>query len=66
MSSQIKLCTAERADLIQVHDHCPERPYVELEVPQDAKSVIAVSFTAISRDQGQSPPIPLSKQLIRI
>lgn len=50
--SEIKKCSARRADLIQVHDHCPERPYLELEVPKDAKEVVAVSFTAVSRDQG--------------
>ncbi|CAM1508928.1 Fc.00g026670.m01.CDS01 [Cosmosporella sp. VM-42] len=52
MSSEIKVCSAKRTELIQVHDHCPDRPYVELEIPQDAKSVVAVSFTTISRDQG--------------
>ncbi|KAF4980028.1 hypothetical protein FZEAL_3890 [Fusarium zealandicum] len=34
------------------HDHCPERPYVELEVPQDARRIVAVSFSAVAHDQG--------------
>jgi hypothetical protein len=54
MTSDNKECFVERKDCIQVHDHCPEQPYVELEVPQDAKRVIAVSFGAISRDQGKN------------
>ncbi|KAF4339634.1 heterokaryon incompatibility (het-6OR allele) [Fusarium beomiforme] len=52
MTSTIKTCSAERKDAIQVHDHCPEQAYVELEVPQDAKRVTAVTFGGISRDQG--------------
>ncbi|KAF4424738.1 hypothetical protein F53441_14220 [Fusarium austroafricanum] len=48
----IKQHSVERKDAIQVHDHCPERPYVELEVPQDAKRVTAVTFSGTSRDQG--------------
>lgn len=53
MASEMKTCFVERKDAIQVHDHCPERPYVELEVPQDAKRVTAVTFGGTSRDQGQ-------------
>ncbi|EKJ74980.1 hypothetical protein NXS19_008494 [Fusarium pseudograminearum] len=52
MTSTNKECFVERKDLIQVHDHCPEQPYVELEIPHDAKRVIAVSFGGLSRDQG--------------
>ncbi|KAM0208638.1 hypothetical protein ACHAQI_006841 [Fusarium lateritium] len=52
MTTIAKECFAERKDAIQVHDHCPEQPYVELEVPQDAKRVTAVTFEGISRDQG--------------
>ncbi|GKU19368.1 unnamed protein product, partial [Fusarium langsethiae] len=52
MISTNKESFVERKDLIQVHDSCPEQPYVELEVPQDAKRVIAVSFGGLSRDQG--------------
>ncbi|KAJ3549234.1 hypothetical protein NM208_g611 [Fusarium decemcellulare] len=52
MSSAIKECFAEHKELLQVHDHCPERPYVELQVPQDSKRVVAVSFTAVAHDQG--------------
>ncbi|CAH0027674.1 unnamed protein product [Clonostachys rhizophaga] len=45
-------CSASRAHPIQVHDHCPDRPYIELRVPSDARSVEAVTFTAVSHDQG--------------
>lgn len=54
MGSNIRECHIERSDLIQVHDHCPDRPYIELRVPDDAKAVAAVTFTTISRDQGGS------------
>ncbi|KAF5969542.1 heterokaryon incompatibility (het-6OR allele) [Fusarium coicis] len=53
MTTEMKTCFVERKDAIQVHDHCPERPYVELEVPQDAKRVDAVTFAGTSRDQGK-------------
>jgi hypothetical protein len=53
MTTEMKTCFVERKDAIQVHDHCPERPYVELEVPQDAKRVHAVTFAGTSRDQGK-------------
>ncbi|KAG5811104.1 hypothetical protein H9Q74_006174 [Fusarium xylarioides] len=52
MAAEMKISYVERKDAIQVHDHCPERPYVELEVPQDAKRVTAVTFAGTSRDQG--------------
>ena len=54
MTSTNKECSVERRDCIQVHDHCPEQPYVELEVPQDAKRVTSVTFGGISRDQGKN------------
>lgn len=54
MNATIKECVAEHKELLQVHDHCPERAYVEVQVPADAKKVVAVSFTAVSRDQGNS------------
>ncbi|KAL6912771.1 hypothetical protein FSST1_010531 [Fusarium sambucinum] len=52
MTSINKESFVERKDLVQVHDHCPEQPYIELEIPQDAKRIIAVSFGGLSRDQG--------------
>jgi hypothetical protein len=42
-------------DLIQVHEHCPQRAYVELMVPPDFGTVTAVYFTTVSRDQGGHP-----------
>lgn len=53
MSATIKECVAEHKELLQIHDHCPERAYVEVQVPADARKVVAVNFTAISRDQGK-------------
>ncbi|CAM1503623.1 Fc.00g012140.m01.CDS01 [Cosmosporella sp. VM-42] len=52
MENHLKKQVAKRCQLIQVHDHCPERPYIELKVPEDAKAVVAISFMALSRDQG--------------
>jgi hypothetical protein len=42
-----------RAHMTAVHDHCPDRAYIELEVPQDAAEVVSVTFTSVSRDQGE-------------
>ncbi|EEU43137.1 uncharacterized protein NECHADRAFT_83581 [Fusarium vanettenii 77-13-4] len=52
MDAVIQECVAEHKELLQVHDHCPERAYVEVQVPADAKKVVAVTFTAVSHDQG--------------
>ncbi|KAI1123255.1 heterokaryon incompatibility protein-domain-containing protein [Nemania abortiva] len=41
-----------RQSLVEVYEHCPQRPYVELTVPPYSKAVTAVSFTTLSRDQG--------------
>jgi len=41
-----------RSDIVQVYEHCPRRPYVELAVPQDALTVSSVLFTTEARDQG--------------
>lgn len=54
MSATIKECVAEHKELLQVHDHCPERAYVEVQVPADAKKVVVVNFTAVSHDQGDT------------
>lgn len=49
---ETKEISARRADLIQVHDHCVEQPYVELLIPQDCHTVTEVVFTAVAKDQG--------------
>ncbi|KAK0651079.1 heterokaryon incompatibility protein-domain-containing protein [Cercophora newfieldiana] len=41
-----------RESLIQVYEHCPRRPYLELVVPPDCAEVTAAVFTTVSRDQG--------------
>lgn len=53
MDPIIQECTAEHKELLQIHDHCPERAYVEVQVPADAKKVVAVTFIAVSHDQGK-------------
>lgn len=60
MDAVIQECVAEHKELLQVHDHCPERAYVEVQVPADAKKVVAVTFTAVSHDQGKPECILLS------
>ncbi|GAP84250.1 putative heterokaryon incompatibility protein [Rosellinia necatrix] len=45
-------CTSTRHNLVHVYEHCPQRPYVELKLPQDVQCVTAVSFITVSRDQG--------------
>ncbi|KPM42173.1 hypothetical protein AK830_g4379 [Neonectria ditissima] len=60
MAHEIREHTAKRVDLIQVHEHCPHLPYVELEVPEEAKRVVRVTFTTLSRDQGWADQKDLS------
>ncbi|KAJ8129896.1 hypothetical protein O1611_g3738 [Lasiodiplodia mahajangana] len=52
MSSTIKEYISTSSELRQVQDHCPERPYVELTIPNDARRILSVIFTTVSRDQG--------------
>ena len=48
-----KSVCATSAGLVVVSRHCPERPYVELRVPEKFKSIIAIIFTISSHDQGE-------------
>ncbi|KAI0107807.1 heterokaryon incompatibility protein-domain-containing protein [Nemania sp. FL0031] len=52
MPSIIKEHISTCTELHQVQDHCPERPYVELMIPRDARNIVSVTFTTVSRDQG--------------
>lgn len=58
--ADVKKHHVHRARMTAVHDHCPDRAYIELEVPQDAAEVVSVTFTSVSRDQGEGdrPPLP--------
>ena len=51
-ASRVKRLVAERDGLVVVHQHCPDRPYIELEVPCDFGTARLVKCTAESRDQG--------------
>lgn len=48
----MKESSAERHGLVQVHQNCPKRPYLELVLPEDVHSVKYVAFAVSSRDQG--------------
>ncbi|KAI1415062.1 heterokaryon incompatibility protein-domain-containing protein [Hypoxylon sp. FL1857] len=52
MSPATVECTSERKELVEIDENCPRRPYVEIRVPDNAKTVLAVHFTTVSRDQG--------------
>lgn len=52
MSPASRTRESTRRGVVQVHEHCPQRPYVELIVPDDVQTVTAASFTTVSRDQG--------------
>jgi len=45
--------SAIRHGVIQVHEHCPRRPYLELVVPPEALAVTSATFVTDSRDQGK-------------
>ncbi|KAH6976534.1 heterokaryon incompatibility protein-domain-containing protein [Ilyonectria sp. MPI-CAGE-AT-0026] len=60
MAPDIREHMVRRLDLIQVHEHCPHIPYVELHVPDEAKRVVRVTFTTLSRDQGWADQKDLS------
>ncbi|KAK8091275.1 Heterokaryon incompatibility protein 6- OR allele [Apiospora phragmitis] len=46
--------SAERIDLRTVHQHCPDRPYLELTVPDNAIAVTFIKYHVYSRDQGRA------------
>ncbi|CAG8953424.1 hypothetical protein HYFRA_00010173 [Hymenoscyphus fraxineus] len=48
----IKQIVSKRSALIKIHENCPHRAYVELEVPRDAKVATCIVFKVTSRDQG--------------
>ncbi|KAK0630416.1 heterokaryon incompatibility protein-domain-containing protein, partial [Bombardia bombarda] len=48
----VKECVSTRKALIQTDEHCPQRPFVELTVPSDARALVAVEFTTDSHGQG--------------
>ncbi|CAJ2500007.1 Uu.00g028600.m01.CDS01 [Anthostomella pinea] len=52
MPAKSKIVSAQHTGLVTVHQYCPTRPYVELEIPPDAGKVLAVTFEIVSRDQG--------------
>ncbi|KAI1752338.1 heterokaryon incompatibility protein-domain-containing protein [Xylaria castorea] len=48
VKTSISSCT----ELIEIERACPELPYVELPIPLDARKIVSVTFTTVSRDQG--------------
>ncbi|KAK8029312.1 HET-domain-containing protein [Apiospora marii] len=44
--------SVERNDLSTVHQHCPDRPYLELTVPDNTIAVTFIKYNVSSRDQG--------------
>ncbi|KAK8059186.1 hypothetical protein PG996_009116 [Apiospora saccharicola] len=44
--------SVQRNDLSTVHQHCPDRPYLELTVPDNAIAVTVIKYNVCSRDQG--------------
>lgn len=47
-------CVAERKELVVTHQHCPDRPYLELQIPEDAEVVRFIECSFVGRDQGKS------------
>lgn len=41
-----------RTNLVQVSSYCPDRPYVELRIPESVQNVKQVHFSVLSHDQG--------------
>ncbi|KAI0551346.1 heterokaryon incompatibility protein-domain-containing protein [Xylaria curta] len=48
----IKTCISSCTELVEIERACPELPYVELSIPLDARKIVSVTFTTLSRDQG--------------
>lgn len=52
----VKQVVARRSGVISVSEHCPDRPYVELEIPRDFHAVRYVDYTTDAHDQGKRRP----------
>jgi hypothetical protein len=50
---QYKSVCVRREGLIKVSRYCPERPYVELRVPEEINTVRGIAFRILSHDQGE-------------
>lgn len=49
-------CQAERKELVVTHQNCPDRPYLELQIPgcpDDVDAVKYVECSFVGRDQGK-------------
>lgn len=46
-------CVVERKGLVVTHEFCPDRPYLELQIPNDARAVEYIECTFLGRDQGE-------------
>lgn len=48
----IQTASRARTELVAICEQCPERPYVELRIPDDFGEARQVHFVIDSRDQG--------------
>lgn len=48
----IEECTVHRQELVVVHQHCRDKPYLELTIPEGTGRILSLNFTFESRDQG--------------
>ena len=51
-AASIKQLVARRNDLLVIHEHCPDRPYVELVIPEDFQTASYVEYTIDSDPTG--------------
>lgn len=43
----------KRSERLEVGEFCPRQPYLEAQVPEDAKSVLRLTVVTVSHDQGK-------------
>jgi len=58
-TTSLRTHSSKRAEELRIYQYCPERPYVELEIPEfvRGKDVKHVVFTIVSHDQGMNHSI---------
>jgi hypothetical protein len=52
-----RIICASRNEYVVLSECCPERPYIEVQVPADATSVEEIALRITSHDQGRFSPI---------
>ena len=64
-SGEVLTYSSRRSHQVIVCPVCPERPYVQLKLPEAVGRVKKIVFKTVSHDQGKLPTLQLPQGLMR-